>query len=66
MNIRHIQILLKGCLQSNDNSYSYNVKVIGENKQITYVAGCVLVFIAPWLAETLNERVIYLIFICNI
>ena len=58
MNSRHIQILLNGCLKSTDNPDSYSVKIIGENKEITYVDGCVLVFIAPWLSESLNERVI--------
>ena len=58
MNSRHIQILLNGCLKSTDSPASSNVKIIGENRQITYVDGCVLVFIAPWLSDSLNERVI--------
>ena len=56
MNSRHIQILLNGCLKSTDSPNSYNVKIIGENKQVTYINGCVLVFIAPWLSDSLNER----------
>ena len=56
MNSRHIQILLNGCHKSTGKSYLNNVKVIGENRHVTYVAGCVLVFIAPWLLDTLKER----------
>ena len=61
MNNRHIQLILDGCLKSTEDSHSYNVKIIGENGQTTHVAGCVLVFIAPWLSDTLNERVIDLL-----
>ena len=61
MNNRHIQVILDGCQKTTEDSNSYNVKIIGENGQTTYVAGCVLVFIAPWLSDTLNERVINLL-----
>ena len=59
MNSRHIQILLDGCHKSTGKTYLNNVKVIGENRHVTYVAGCVLVFIAPWLLDTLKERVTF-------
>ena len=59
MNSRHIQILLDGCHKVTGKSYLNNVKVIGDNGHVTYVAGCVLVFIAPWLLDTLKERVTF-------
>ena len=61
MNNRPIQVILDGCQKTTEDSNSYNVKIIGENGQTTCVAGCVLVFIAPWLSGTLNEREINLL-----